>query len=66
MVFDTLVDDLPADRFLDRLWGPGDNPKTTVRKYLKTHPEFGIDKSIQNKLLITTRTGWLPQTETLN
>jgi cephalosporin hydroxylase len=52
-VFDTLIEDMPADMFPDRPWGPGDNPKTAVWEYLKTHPEFEIDKSIQNKLLIT-------------
>jgi cephalosporin hydroxylase len=53
VVFDTLVEDMPEDMYPDRPWGPGDNPKTAVWEYLKTHPEFEIDKSIQNKLLIT-------------
>jgi len=53
VVFDTIVEDMPADMFPDRPWGPGNNPKTAVWEYLKTHPEFEIDKSIQNKLLIT-------------
>jgi cephalosporin hydroxylase len=53
VVFDTVVEDVPADLFLDRPWGPGDNPKTAVWEYLKSHSEFEIDKSIQNKLLVT-------------
>lgn len=53
VVFDTVVEDLPGDMFSDRPWGPGNNPKTAVWEYLKTHPEFEIDKSIQHKLLIT-------------
>lgn len=53
VAFDTVVEDMPADMFPDRPWGPGDNPKTAVWEYLKTHPEFEIDRSIQNKLLIT-------------
>ena len=53
VVFDTVVEDMPADMFPDRPWGPGNNPKTAVWEYLKTHPEFEIDKSIQHKLLIT-------------
>ena len=53
VVFDTIVEDMPADRFPDRPWGPGNNPKTAVWEYLKTHPEFEIDKSVQHKLLIT-------------
>jgi len=53
VVFDTVIEDLPGDMFPDRPWGKGNNPKTAVREYLKTHPEFAIDKSIANKLLIT-------------
>lgn len=53
VVFDTIVEDMPKAMFPDRPWGPGDNPKTAVWEYLKTHPEFEIDKSIDNKLLIS-------------
>jgi cephalosporin hydroxylase len=53
VVFDTIVEDMPKHIFLDRPWGPGDNPKTAVWEYLKNHPEFEIDKGIQSKLLIT-------------
>jgi cephalosporin hydroxylase len=53
IVFDTIVEDLPKDLYLDRPWGPGDNPKTAVWEYLKNHSEFEIDKSIQHKLLLT-------------
>jgi cephalosporin hydroxylase len=53
VVFDTIVEDMPADMFPDRPWGPGDNPKTAVREYLKLHPDFLIDKDMQHKLLIT-------------
>lgn len=52
-VFDTLIEDMPADMFPDRPWGPGNNPKTAVHEFLKTHPEFEIDQSIQQKLVIT-------------
>lgn len=53
VVFDSFIDDMPDDLFPGRPWGPGNNPKTAVWKYLETHPEFLIDKSIQHKLLIT-------------
>lgn len=53
VVFDTIIDDLPADMFADRPWSPGNNPKTAVAEYLKDHPEFEIDRSIDQKLLIT-------------
>lgn len=52
-VFDTIVEEMPKEMFPDRPWGPGDNPKTAVWEYLKSHPEFEIDKSIQHKLLIS-------------
>jgi len=53
VVFDTIVEDLPRELFPDRPWGPGDNPKTAVLEFLKSHPEFQIDKSIDHKLLIS-------------
>jgi cephalosporin hydroxylase len=53
VVFDTLIEDMPVDMFSDRPWGPGNNPKTAVWEYLKTHPEFKIDKRIDHKLLIS-------------
>lgn len=53
VVFDTFVEDVPADVFHNRPWWPGNNPKTAVHEWIKTHPEFEIDKSIENKLLIT-------------
>ncbi len=53
VVFDTLIEDMPADEYPDRTWGPGNNPKTAVWDYLKTHPEFEIDKAVADKLLIT-------------
>jgi cephalosporin hydroxylase len=54
IVFDTIIESMPENTFTDkRSWGLGNNPKTAVCKFLKTHPEFRIDKQICNKLLIT-------------
>lgn len=53
VVFDTIIEDLPADIYPDRPWGPGNNPKTAVRQFLKGNSDFVIDKSIDNKLLIS-------------
>ena len=53
VVFDTIIEDLPATMFPDRPWSIGNNPKTAVREYLASHPEFEIDEDIQNKLLIS-------------
>lgn len=53
VVFDTLIEEMPDDAYPDRSWGNGDNPKTAVKEYLKDHPEFKIDKSIDNQLLVS-------------
>lgn len=53
-VFDTGVEDFPADYdWHGRPWGKGDNPKTAVWEFIKTHPEFIIDSAIHEKLLVT-------------
>ncbi len=53
VVFDTYIDDIPCDMFPDRPWGPGDNPKTAVLEYLRTHSEFEVDRDMDSKLLIS-------------
>jgi cephalosporin hydroxylase len=65
VVFDTMVEDMPEDRWLDRPWGKSNNPKTAVLEYLKKINESSlaaydgdrlvltIDKQIENQLLIT-------------
>jgi len=53
VVFDTCIEDMPAEQCSERPWAPGNNPKTAVWEYLKTHSEFQIDSDIHNKLLIT-------------
>lgn len=53
VVFDTVVEDMPADAFPDRPWGRGNNPKTAVWQYLRENGDFEIDKYIDSKLLIS-------------
>ena len=53
VVFDTVIEDLPAEAYPDRTWGPGDNPKTAVWAYVKDHPEFEIDQRIDQQLLVS-------------
>ena len=53
VVFDTLIEDMPPGSFPDRPWDKGNNPKTAVWEFLKENSDFKIDKSIQDKLLIT-------------
>ena len=40
VVFDTIVEDMPADMYPDRPWGPGNNPKTAVHEYMA---RLGVD-----------------------
>jgi cephalosporin hydroxylase len=64
VVMDTVVEDMRDDLFPDRPWGVGDNPKTAVWEYLKAHPEFEIDKSIDHKLLLSVAPdGYLKRVE---
>ena len=53
VVFDTVIDDIPGKIKGERHWGPGNSPKSAVHEYLKTHPEYEIDKAIDEKLLIS-------------
>jgi len=65
VVFDTMVEDLPAEMFPDRPWGPGNNPKTAVWEYLSLLNKgafkaadgevlsFEIDSKVDDKLLIS-------------
>lgn len=63
VVFDTIVEDLPAELFPDRPWGPGDNPKTAVREFMATASNFVIDHTIDHKLLISVAPhGYLKRT----
>lgn len=53
VVFDTLIEDMPADAYPDRPWGKGDNPKTAVWQYLQENTDFEIEHSMDQRLLIS-------------
>jgi cephalosporin hydroxylase len=53
IVFDTLIEDLPAELFAGRRWCKGNNPKTAVWEFLKTTERFEIDARMAGKLLLT-------------
>jgi cephalosporin hydroxylase len=57
VVFDTVIEELPAGMYPDRPWGPGDNPKTAVDEYLRSHPEFEVDHQMDDKLLVSVAPG---------
>lgn len=53
VVFDTAVEFLVEEFNSDRPWGIGNNPWTAVQEYLSKNENYTIDKTIQNKLLVT-------------
>lgn len=57
VVFDTIVEELPAEFSADRPWGPGDNPMTAVREFLGRDGRFEVDAEMERKLLITAAPG---------
>jgi cephalosporin hydroxylase len=55
VVFDTFVEDMPDDYvWTDRPWGKGNNPKTAIWEWIKKHPEFEIDRSVEDRILVTS------------
>ena len=73
IVYDTVIEDMPTEMFVDREWQPGNSPKTAVDDYLKqlgeTNQVFGVDglplnfvsdRHLQNKLVFTAiKSGFL-------
>ena len=56
IVFDTVIEDVSEELFkgkFKRPWKKGNNPKTAVKEFLKSNNRFEIDKTIENRLLIT-------------
>jgi cephalosporin hydroxylase len=65
VVWDTGVEDLPADMCADRPWGKGNNPKTAVWEYMRLLKDegrkardggdlrFEYDHTIEHKIMIT-------------
>jgi cephalosporin hydroxylase len=57
VIFDTVIEVMPADAFPDRPWGPGDNPHTAVQAFLQRNDRFEIDAELERKLLISSAPG---------
>jgi cephalosporin hydroxylase len=65
VVFDSVVEDLPAELSGNRPWGPGNNPKTALREYLRLLKDEGrrgadgapldlrVDTMLENKIIVT-------------
>ena len=54
LVFDTVIEDMPKELTENREWGPANSPKSAIREFLKSNTNFMIDKTYQNKSLITS------------
>ncbi len=57
VVFDTIIEDMPAGTYPDRPWDVSNNPKTAACEFLNTNPEFEVDTDLEAKLLITVAPG---------
>lgn len=57
VVFDTVIEELPAGMYPDRPWDVGNNPKTAVREFLSRNSDFEVDADMEAKLLITVAPG---------
>lgn len=57
VVFDTVIEDMPAGSFRDRPWDKGNSPGTAVRAFLAQSDRFEVDRSVDDKLLISVAPG---------
>ena len=54
VVFDTIIERLPAEAFPDRPWGPGDNSMTAVDEFLaEPGCRFQVDEEFDSKLVLS-------------
>lgn len=57
VVFDTIIEFMPSGHYQDRPWNRGNSPATAVAQFLKDHPEWLVDWSITDRLLISAAHG---------
>lgn len=57
LVFDTVIEEMPAEAFPNRPWSRGNNPGTALHEFLAGTDRFEVDREIQDKLLITVAPG---------
>jgi cephalosporin hydroxylase len=63
VVFDTVIEQLPAGIYGDRPWSKGNSPASAVREFLEKDRRFEVDKEFDDKLLVTVaRGGYLKRT----
>jgi cephalosporin hydroxylase len=57
VVFDTVIEHMPAALSHDRPWGPGNSPATAVSTFLEKRADFEIDRDLDDRLGITVAPG---------
>jgi cephalosporin hydroxylase len=57
IVFDTAVELMHEDAYADRPWGKGANPYSAVKEFLARTDRFEVDRSYDDKLLVTVAPG---------
>ena len=50
---DTFIEFFPKGYFADRPWDVGNNTMTALKAFLRDHPEFVVDRMVNDKLMIT-------------
>jgi cephalosporin hydroxylase len=53
VVFDTVIEDMPAEALADRPWGHGNSPRTALGEFLRESDRFKPDAEMAGKLLIS-------------
>ena len=53
IVFDTVIENMPASYFDNRPWDVGDNPMTAVKEFLKNNENFIVDTHFDDKLIFS-------------
>jgi cephalosporin hydroxylase len=57
VVFDTVIESMPADSWPNRPWGPGNNPHTAVSEFLVRNDRFERDEAVERKLTLSVAPG---------
>jgi cephalosporin hydroxylase len=57
VVFDSTIEDMPAELFEDREWGPGNSPRSAATRYLEKNSGFTVDRDIDCRLVLTAASG---------
>jgi cephalosporin hydroxylase len=57
VVFDTVIESMPADSWPNRPWGPGNNPHTAVSEFLARDDRFERDEDVERKLTLSVAPG---------